>query len=304
MPFGTQDSSLATAAAPTHAATEVAPRPRSTMFSAVRRQAVPTARYLVRTEVHTYAFSVAANAILSFFPFIVLLLTLTRRVFHSQTMYDVVLQLLRDYLPSNQDFIIKNLRALASGHSVQIFSVIMLVISSTGIFLPLEVALNNVWGFKKNRSYLGNQIMALGLAFACGFLVVSSVGATAANWRVLGQFLGNHSFIFTAVAYVIMKVISIITAIATFFLIYWLLPNGKVRASSVLPAAIIAGLLFEIAKHIYVLALPWLDFEQVYGPFSISVTLMFWAFVSGLLLLGGAYLSAAEHTFANGTAES
>ena len=35
-----------------------------------------TARYMLRTEVHTFAFSVAANAILSFFPFLLLLLTL------------------------------------------------------------------------------------------------------------------------------------------------------------------------------------------------------------------------------------
>ena len=49
-----------------------------------------TARYMLRTEVHTFAFSVAANAILSFFPFLLLLLTLIRRVFHSQIMYSVV----------------------------------------------------------------------------------------------------------------------------------------------------------------------------------------------------------------------
>ena len=55
----------------------------------------------------------AANAILSFFPFVVLMLTLTRRVFHSQPMYEIVINLLRDYLPSNQDFVIKNMRALA-----------------------------------------------------------------------------------------------------------------------------------------------------------------------------------------------
>jgi membrane protein/epoxyqueuosine reductase len=34
----------------------------------------------------------------------------------------------------------------------------------------------------------------------------------------------------------------------------------------------------------------------VYGPFSVSVTLIFWSFWSGMLLLGGAYLSAAEHS--------
>ena len=55
-----------------------------------------TLRYLLRTEVHTFAFSVAANAILSFFPFVLLLLTLIRRVFHSRVMYDVVVSLLRD----------------------------------------------------------------------------------------------------------------------------------------------------------------------------------------------------------------
>src|SRR5271170_2630015 len=49
-------------------------------------QIVALARYMARTEVHTYAFSVAANVILSLFPFIVLLLTLSRSVFHSRSM--------------------------------------------------------------------------------------------------------------------------------------------------------------------------------------------------------------------------
>jgi membrane protein len=71
------------------------------------------------------------------------------------------------------------------------------------------------------------------------------------------------------------------------------LPNGKVPVRAVLPAAFIAGLCWELAKYAYVLALPWLNFQEVYGPFSISVTLIFWAFLSGLLLLGGAHLSAA-----------
>ena len=62
-----------------------------------------TIGYLMRTEVHTFAFSVAANAILSFFPFMMLLMTLVRRVFHSQVMYEVVVNLLRDSLPAGQE---------------------------------------------------------------------------------------------------------------------------------------------------------------------------------------------------------
>src|SRR5215471_13473891 len=92
-----------------------------------------TARYLLRTEVHTFAFSVAANAILSFFPFILLMMTLIRRVFHSQVMYDVVQILLRDYLPTGQDFVIRNLNALVgTHHRAQIFSLVMLLVTSTG----------------------------------------------------------------------------------------------------------------------------------------------------------------------------
>jgi uncharacterized BrkB/YihY/UPF0761 family membrane protein len=45
---------------------------------------------------------------------------------------------------------------------------------------------------------------------------------------------------------------------------------------------------------IFVASLKFLNFEEAYGPFSISVTLIFWAFVSGLLLLGGAHLSAQD----------
>jgi YihY family inner membrane protein len=256
-----------------------------------------TLRYLMQTEVHTYAFSVAANSILSFFPFIVLLLTVVHRVFHSATMYEVVLQLVRDYLPSNKDFVIRNLQFLASVRGRgQILSFVMLLITSTGIFLPLEVALNSVWGFKKNRSYLMNLVVALGLTLACGCLAMLSIALTAQNLRLLGFIVGDQNFVFQGLGFLVMKAFAIVATIAIYFLIYWVLPNGKVPARAVLPAAIITGVLSEGAKYLYILVLPWLNFQEVYGPFSVSVTLIFWSFWSGLLLLGGAYLSAAEHS--------
>ena len=249
---------------------------------------------MLRTEVHTFAFSVAANAILSFFPFLMLLLTLIRRVFHSQIMYSVVENLVRDYLPTGQEFVIRNLNALVSTHHrAQLFSLVMLLIGSTGIFLPLEVALNRVWGFRNNRSYLGNQLMALGLAFACGSLALLSVGLTAGNVAVVKSALhGYGAWYVQLVGFLTMKVFAILASITVFFLVYWLLPNGKVPARGVLPAAILMGLLSEALKYAYIFALPWLNFGEVYGPFAISVSLMFWAFLSGMLLLTGAHLSA------------
>jgi YihY family inner membrane protein len=92
-----------------------------------------------------------------------------------------------------------------------------------------------------------------------------------------------------------MKFFALIASMLLFFLIYWVLPNRKVPARAVLPTAIVIGLLWEVAKYLYVLALPRLDFQSVYGPFQISVGLMMWAFLSGLLLLSGAHFSATRY---------
>lgn len=262
-----------------------------------RALVISTFKYLTRTDVHTFAFSVAANSILSFFPFVVLMMTLIRRVFHSRAMYEVVVQLLRDSLPAGQDFVIRNLNSMVNSRQrVQLASVVILLITSSGIFLPLEVALNAIWRFDKNRSYLGNQIVSFGLAFACGALALLSIGITAGPVAFLEWLLRGHGTGFVrVVGFLVMKVFAIAASIAIFFLIYWVLPHGKVPARAVLPVAITMGLLSEALKYAYILALPWLNFQEVYGPFALSVTMMFWAFLSGLLLLAGAHLSAEEH---------
>ena len=132
-------------------------------------------KYLLDSEVHTFAFSVAANAILSFIPFIVLLYTIAQSVFHSNAMVDAVSQMVFYFFPSNQDFITKNLMIEAPRHGVQVFSLVMILISCTGIFLPLEVALNQAWGVTKSRNYLMNQLVAFGLAILMVVLGLTSV---------------------------------------------------------------------------------------------------------------------------------
>ena len=62
-------------------------------------------------------------------------MTLIREGIHSPGMYDVIVQLLRDNLPAGQDFVIRNLNALvAARHQVQIVSLVILLVTSTGIF--------------------------------------------------------------------------------------------------------------------------------------------------------------------------
>src|SRR5215471_21837605 len=192
----------------------------------LRYRGLPTLRYLTRTEVHTFAFSVAANAILSFFPFVLLLTWLVRNVFHSPAMGYVIADLLRNQLPTGQEFVVRNITILAGArHSAKIVSVIVLLISSSGVFLPLEVAFNRIWGFPKNRSYLGNQIISLLLALACGVLGLFSVGLATGNKLLLLFVMGGHqeNFIFKTGAFILLKAFAMAATIGIFFLIYWLL---------------------------------------------------------------------------------
>jgi YihY family inner membrane protein len=261
-------------------------------------QIVALARYMTQTEVHTYAFSVAANVILSLFPFIVMMLTLSRQVFHSRIMEQVVGEMMGNFLPTSQEFIMRNMQLLAHPRkSTQLYSILMLLITSTGVFLPLEVALNRVWGVRENRSYLRNQAVSLGLAFAVGVLAMTSVALTAGQQSLLTFiFFGHiHNIVFNFLNGLTLRLCALLASILLFFLIYWVLPNRKVPARAVLPTAIAVGLLWEVAKVLYVLALPHLDFQSVYGPFYVSVGLMMWAFLSGLLLLAGAHFSATRY---------
>jgi membrane protein len=257
------------------------------------------ARYLLQTEVHTYAFSVAANAILSLFPFIVVTWTIERRVFHSPKMEGILTDMLRYFLPAHQDFVVRNMGLLANPRGkVQILSIVMLLISSTGVFLPLEVALNRVWRVPQNRSYWRNQLLSLGLAFCVGIMALFSIVFTAAQSHLLEiLFRGKtEGVVFNVLAHAGLRVSAAVFSIAIFFLIYWILPNRKLPVRAVLPTAIVAGLMWEGAKTIYVFVLPWMNLDATYGPFSVSVGLMIWAFLTGLILLAGAQFSATRHT--------
>jgi len=252
--------------------------------------------YLLDSEVHTYAFSVAANAILSFIPFIVLLYTLSRSVFHSPAMADVVSEMVHYFLPANQEFFARNLSLAASHRGVPVFSLVMILVACTGIFLPLEVALNQAWGVTKSRNYLLNQVVAFGLAGLMA--VLGMVCVVLSVWqRELLTYLFFHNtdnFVFNGISYMWMAFSTGVACILFFFSIYWILPNCKVPAKPVMRTAVITGIIWLLSKYVFVLVLPHLDLESLYGPFYVSVGLLFWAYVSGLILFAGAQYSVSR----------
>jgi YihY family inner membrane protein len=275
-----------------------------------RRDGTALVKYLLDSEVHTYAFSVAANAIISFIPFIVLLYSLSHSVFHSTMMERVIDDMVHYFLPADQKFVAANLALTASRHGVQVFSLVMILVACTGIFLPLEVALNQAWGVTKSRNYLHNQVIAFGLAILMLVLGMGSILVNAAARDVLTLvFVHNTNikfidivlhFTYQGTSFLLLAATTGVASILFFFSIYWLLPNRKVPWRPVLHTSIYTGIIWLAAKYIYMAVLPYMDLEGLYGRFYVSVGLLFWAYVSGLILFAGAQFSVARWGQTNG----
>ena len=254
--------------------------------------------YLLDSEVHTFAFSVSANAIISFIPFIVLLYTISGSVFHSTAMVNVVSDMVNYFLPSTASagFLTYGLESVVPRHGVQALSLVMILISCTGIFLPLEVALNQAWGVTKSRNYISNQIVAFGLAILMVALALVSILLNTWAQALLATLLLHHTdnFFYKGISEAWLALSTGVAAIIFFFCIYWILPNRKVPWRPVLRTSIVTGIVWLLAKVLFVLVLPHLDLRALYGPFFVSVGLLFWAYASGLILFAGAQFSVSR----------
>jgi membrane protein len=263
-----------------------------------------TFRYWMQTEVHVYAFSVAANILLSFFPFLIVMLSVSRLVFGEQAAVAAIDLALRDYFPDSLgQFLHRNLPRTGP---VEVVSIVLLLFTANGIFEPLEVALNRVWGIRKNRSFFRNQVVSLGLIFICGGLALGSMMITALNQESLRLgalppgwmrlIMGGGA---AWLSLLIFKLAAIPIAVLVLFLVYRYLPNGRPPLGRVIPAAITVGLLMELLKYINTLVWPSVQrkLANEYGVFQYSVTLIFLGFLASLVVLAGAEWSARGHKF-------
>ncbi len=264
------------------------PPPGSRVLNAV----MPTFRYWMQTEVHVYAFSIAANVLLSFFPFLIVCVSLGRLVFDRQTVESALDAALRDLFPSAfRDFMILR-NNLPAPQRVELLSIFILLFSANGVFEPLEVALNRVWGIRKNRTFLRNQAVSLVLIFVCGMLALLSLSLAAVRGSALTG-LAIERWISVA----FYKSAAVPVTVLILFLIYRYLPNGRPPVKRVLPAAIGVGVLLEALKTIDIFVWPYFDakLQREYGVFRYSATLIFLSFLTSMLVLGGAEWAARGH---------
>jgi len=133
---------------------------------------------------------------------------------------------------------------------------------------------------------------------------MSSILLNAGVHQVL-KFLFDHhtdikfidsvlNFAFQGTKFVVLAATTGVACILFFFSIYWVLPNRKVPWRPVLRTSVYTGVIWLAAKYIFMALLPHMHLDDLYGPFYVSVGLLFWAYVSGLILFAGAQFSVAR----------
>jgi membrane protein len=283
-------------ALPTILFRELPAEPRRSVVQRAMASMAQTLRFWMETEVHVYSFSVAANVLLCFFPFLIVSISLARVFFSQQTTVAAIDLALRDFFPDALGQFLHN--NLPPRQPAQFLSILLLLFTANGIFEPLEVALNRIWGIPKNRSFLRNQLVSLLLIFACGGLAFCSLFLTALQHQAAQgpapQYLAQYLAWIDGIFY---KLAAIPITALILFLVYRYLPNGRPPLSRVIPAAIGVGLLLEVLKYINYWVWPWFDkkISREYGVFRYSVTLIFLGFLATMLVLAGAEWAARRH---------
>jgi len=238
---------------------------------------------LVSRDIAVLTNAVAFNFLLCLFPFILVLVAVAQQFPSRGRMLGALFLILQELIPFNRLAMAESLRGLTKvARGLAAVSLLLIVWGSSGIFIPVEMALNRAWGGESNRSFLRSRILAFVMAMAGGGLALVSVGLTVAarsyreQWPTLAGYGAKGS--------------ALLLTYFLFFLIYRFIPSAPVDTDVAVRAALWAGTSWEIAKYFFVIKLSQMDLVAFYGPLAFSVSLVLWAYVSSLMLVFGALM--------------
>ncbi len=245
----------------------------------------------------TMAAAIAYYALFSFFPLILLGITLVSFFVTSATAQEHVETFVRGFWPFGSEFVQANIeQILRARESVGILALLGLVWSASGVFAAMERALNRAWGVDDLRPYWARKVMALVMAVAAGGLFVLSVLLTTffhVLWRLKQILPGVQPFGDDTMRGLASSLLPVLSGILVFLLLYKILPNTRVRWSDVWPGAVAAGLTWEAAKLGFTWYLTNLaSYNLVYGSVAIIIGFLMWNYLTALILILGAEFTA------------
>ena len=171
-------------------------------------------------------------------------------------------------------------------------ALIGLIWSASTVFYTFTHTLNEIWHVKRRRAVWKRRGLAIlfVLIFVGPTLFLASfTGSMMAHFRTLLP----DSII--SMGGGVSSVLAILLDVALFMVLYMMLPHGASTWREILPGAIGAGFLWELAKKAFLFFVStYISVSNlVYGSVAAIIAFLAWAYLSGLIFLFGAYLSVS-----------
>ena len=248
---------------------------------------------LTTTQTYVNASAIAFNVMLSFFSFVVLVGSFLVNVLGWRRGYETSFRLMMSLVPQQSKSLFDSLDRVTLGPSgkATLISFGLLIFSASGVFQPLEAALNRAWGFKE-RNFVKQYAVYLLLVVVCGLIMVCPVALASFYAFFLDLLVDRKSTIGLILFGIVGHLVALPFIVLLLFVIYYVTPNGKVNAGQVFFTSVATALLWVIATLGFRVALPLFDFKESYNQLASLMALVTWTFISSFILILGANLSA------------
>ena len=173
----------------------------------------------------------------------------------------------------------------ANRGSITLFSVLLVIYAALALLSTIERTFNNIWHVAWGRNFLHRVINYWALLTLGPLLIGAGIYLTT-RYAVFGRIQE------TVLANVAPAVLSYLISAVAFFLLYFVLPNTKVKARAAIWGAAAAALVWVIAKWGFGLCVVnFVPYGKVYGVLGIIPLTVLWIFISWLIVLFGLQLT-------------
>jgi len=169
--------------------------------------------------------------------------------------------------------------------TIALISGVLILWAAIALLSTIEKAFNNIWHVVRGRSFIQRVINYWAL-LTLGPLLLALGVYLSTRYAIFGRL--EKTVLLTAGP----AVLSYLVSVFGFFLLYYILPNTRVKAKIALWGAVLAALLWSIAKlgfGLYITEL--VPFSKVYGVLGLVPLTVLWIYIGWLIVLFGVQLS-------------
>jgi len=237
------------------------------------------------------AAAVAYFALFSAFPLLIMTVTGASYVTNSEQSATVFAEQVEAAIPGAGDFLGSNINSIVRARgTVTILSVVALLWSGSNVFNFLTGALDRIWQVDKSRSFWKHRGLALLVtATLSGLLMLTSMAASVTPTFINGSLWSEIQVAFRLLSNYGSVLVSFIFLAA----LYRILPHLPLSFRSVVPGAVLAALLWEGIKWVFVLfARSYVSRSNlVFGSLATMMALLTFVYFSSLILFFGAHVN-------------